>query len=250
VGLVALLLPLVGLVTRVNWPTFWSDLGSKESLTALGLSVATATCATLLCLVGGVPLAIMLARASQRTAAIARTLVTVPHVLPPMVGGLALISLLGRSGLIGQPIFASTGFSLPYTTVAVVIAQAFVSFPFLVITLEGALRTSGTAHEQVAASLGANPWRVLTRVTLPLLLPGLLAGTALCFARAVGEFGATALFAGNTAGVTRTMPLAIYTAFNGVGVSKESAVALSVLLLVAAAAIVGGMRSWREDPVR
>src|SRR5699024_6205206 len=131
-----------------------------------------------------------------------------------------LISLLGRSGLVGQPLFEATGFSLPYTTAAVVVAQTFVSMPFLVITLEGAIRTSGTSHEQIAATLGAGRWRVLTHVTLPLILPGLVAGTVLCFARAIGEFGATALFAGNAEGVTRTMPLAIYTAFNGVGVSQ------------------------------
>lgn len=192
----------------------------------------------------------MIARSSARTAAVLRTIVLVPLVLPPMVGGLALLALLGRSGLVGKPIFEATGFSLPYTTAAVVVAQAFVAMPFLVITLEGTLRTSGVSHEQRAATLGAGRWRVLTRVTLPLILPGLAAGTVLCFARALGEFGATALFAGNAAGVTRTMPLAIYTAFNGVGVTQDSAVALSLLLLVCAAIIVGGMRSWRADAVR
>lgn len=112
------------------------------------------------------------------------------------------------------------------------------------------MRTSGVSHEQVAATLGAGRWRVLTRITLPLVLPGLVAGTVLCFARALGEFGATALFAGNAEGTTRTMPLAIYTAFNGVGVSQDSAIALSLLLLVCAAVIVSALRSWREDAVR
>ncbi|GAA1651833.1 ABC transporter permease [Microbacterium flavum] len=249
-GVALLLLPLLGLVARVHWATFWDDLLSPGARDALLLSVVTALAATIVCVILGVPLALVLARAQARPAAVLRTLVLIPLVLPPMVGGLALLSLLGRSGLIGKPLFEATGFSLPYTTAAVVVAQAFVALPFLVITLEGALRTSGVAHERVAASLGASPWRVVTRVTLPLLLPGLVAGTALCFARAIGEFGATALFAGNAVGVTRTMPLAIYTAFNGVGVSQDAALALSLLLLVSAGILIAGLRSWREDAVR
>ncbi|WP_437582604.1 ABC transporter permease [Paramicrobacterium sp. CJ85] len=251
VGALALLvLPIVGLISRVHWATFWSDLLSPAALGALGLSLGTGAVATLICLVLGVPFAVIIARSRMRVAAVLRTIVLIPLVLPPLVGGLALISLLGRSGLIGQPIYEATGFSLPYTTPAVVVAQTFVSMPFLVITLEGAIRTSGISHEQIASTLGAGRWRVLTRVTLPLILPGLVGGTVLCFARAIGEFGATALFAGNAEGVTRTMPLAIYTAFNGVGVTQDSAVALSLLLLVCAVVIIAGMRSWREDAVR
>ncbi|WP_166996571.1 molybdate ABC transporter permease subunit [Paramicrobacterium fandaimingii] len=249
-ALALLVLPIVGLISRVRWQTLPGDLFSAEALTALWLSVSTGAVATVICLIVGAPLAVIIARSSIRTAAVLRTIVLIPLVLPPLVGGLALISLLGRSGLIGQPIFEATGLSLPYTTAAVVVAQTFVSMPFLVITLEGAIRTSGTSHEQIASTLGAGRWRVLSRVTLPLIMPGLVGGTVLCFARAIGEFGATALFAGNAEGVTRTMPLAIYTAFNGVGVSQDSAVALSLLLLVCAVIIVGGMRSWREDAVR
>lgn len=250
VALALLVLPIVGLVSRVRWATLGQDLFSHASLQALGLSLSTAACATLACVVLGTPLAIVLAHASQRVANALRTLVLVPLVLPPMVGGLALLSLLGRSGLVGKPLFAATGFSLPYTTAAVVLAQAFVAMPFLVITVEGSLRTSGSGHEQIAATLGAGPWRTLGQITLPLVLPGLIGGTVLCFARALGEFGATALFAGNYPGVTQTMPLAIYTAFNGVGVTQDSAVALSLLLLVSAMVIVGGLRSWRQDAVR
>lgn len=249
-GIALLVLPIVGLISRVRWDHLVEDLFSPAALNALWLSVITAAGATVLCLLVGAPLAMAIARAPRRVAAVLRTLVLVPLVLPPMVGGLALLSLLGRSGLIGKPLFEWTGFSLPYTTAAVVIAQAFVALPFLVIALEGALRTSGVSHEQVAATLGAGRWRVLTRVTIPLVLPGLVAGTVLCFARALGEFGATALFAGNAEGITRTMPLAIYTAFNGVGVSQDSAVAMSLLLLVCAAVIVSALRSWREDAVR
>ncbi|MCF8603926.1 molybdate ABC transporter permease subunit [Gordonia sp. HY442] len=249
-GFALLLLPIVGLISRVRWNSLGDDLFSSASMTALGLSVSTAACATLVCVIVGLPMALLVGRAGRRTAAVMRTLVLIPLVLPPMVGGLALLSLLGRSGLIGKPIFAWSGFSLPYTTGAVVVAQAFVALPFFVITVEGALRTSGVSHEQIASTLGAGRWRVLTRITLPLVMPGLVAGTVLAFARALGEFGATALFAGNAPGVTRTMPLAIYTAFNGVGVTQDSAVALSLLLLVSAAVIVCGLRSWREDAVR
>lgn len=247
-GVALLLLPLLGLVARVHWATFWT-ICSPGARDALLLSVVTALAATIAVILG-VPLALVLARAQARPAAVLRTLVLIPLVLPPMVGGLALLSLLGRSASSASRCSRRTGFSLPYTTAAVVVAQAFVALPFLVITLEGALRTSGVAHERVAASLGASPWRVVTRVTLPLLLPGLVAGTALCFARAIGEFGATALFAGNAVGVTRTMPLAIYTASNGVGVSQDAALALSLLLLVSAGILIAGLRSWREDAVR
>nr|WP_221247463.1 molybdate ABC transporter permease subunit [Gordonia humi] len=250
IGFALLLLPIVGLVSRVRWETLGDDLFSSESMTALGLSLGTAACATVVCVVVGLPMALLIGRTGRRTASVLRTLVLVPLVLPPMVGGLALLSLLGRSGLIGRPIFEWSGYSLPYTTAAVVVAQSFVALPFFVITLEGALRTSGISHEQIAATLGAGRWRVLSRVTLPLVMPGLVAGTVLSFARALGEFGATALFAGNAQGVTRTMPLAIYTAFNGVGVTQDSAVALSLLLLVSAAVVVCGLRSWREDAVR
>lgn len=249
-GLALLVLPLIGMLTRVHWSTLPQDVTSPAALNALGLSVLTAACATVLCLIFGFPLAYVIARASSRVAAVLRAAVLIPLVLPPLVGGIALLSLLGRSGLIGKPLFESSGFSLPYTTAGVVVAQAFVAMPFLIISLEGSLRTSGQGHEEVAASLGANRWRVLTRVTLPLVTPGLVAGSVLAFARAMGEFGATALFAGNAQGITRTMPLAIYTAYNGVGVSQDSALALSLLLLVCAIVIVFGLRSWREEAVR
>ncbi|MGB3301925.1 ABC transporter permease [Gordonia sp. (in: high G+C Gram-positive bacteria)] len=245
-ALTLLVAPIIGLISRVHWDTLGADLFSSASLTALGLSLVTAACATVACILFGTPLAILIARASRRSASILRALVLIPLVLPPMVGGLALLSLLGRSGLIGKPIFEITGHSLPYTTAAVIVAQAFVAMPFYVVTVEGALRTAGDGYEHIAATLGAGRWRVLGRITLPLVLPGLTAGAALAFARALGEFGATALFAGNAPGVTRTMPLAIYTAFNGVGVNQDSAVALSLLLLVSTAVIVLGLRSWRR----
>nr|WP_308796936.1 ABC transporter permease [Agromyces protaetiae] len=248
-GIALLVLPLAGLIARVDWATLPADLTSPEALAALRLSLLTASAATAVCLAIGVPLALVLARASARLAGVLRALVTVPLVLPPMVGGIALLSLFGRTGLLGGTLEA-WGIRLPFTTAAVVIAQCFVALPFLVLAVEGALRATGTAEERVAATLGAGPMTVFFRITLPLAVPGLVAGTVLCFARAMGEFGATALFAGNAAGTTRTMPLAIYTAFNGAGVSQGEAVALSLMLLAAALAILVLLRGWRPGASR
>lgn len=249
-ALCLLLLPIVGLVLRADWPGVPAAITSPEAVSALALSLQTGVAATVLCIVLGVPLALVIARSGPRLGGLLRALATLPLVMPPLVGGLALLSLLGRTGLVGGALELAFGIRIPFTTAAVVIAQAFVALPFLVIAVEGALRTAGTRFEVVAATLGAGRWTVFRRVTLPLVLPGLLAGTVLCFARALGEFGATALFAGNAEGVTRTMPLAIYTAFNGAGVDQDSAVALSLLLVAVAIVILLLMRSWRGEPLR
>lgn len=240
-----LVLPVVALVVRADWSTLPADVTSTAARQALTLSFGTSLVATTCCLLLGVPLALLLARASGWGADVLRALVTLPLVLPPTVGGIALLYLLGRRGLVGRSLDAWFGITIPFTTTAVVIAQVFVAMPFLVLGLEGALRTSGTRYETVAATLGAGRWTTLRRVTVPLAAPGLLAGTVLCFARALGEFGATALFAGNTPGVTQTMPLAIYAAFNGAGVTQGAAVALSLLLVVAAVAVLLVARAWR-----
>ncbi|MFB8385678.1 ABC transporter permease [Microbacterium sp. NPDC055910] len=246
IGAGLLVLPLSALVLRVEWSTLWSDITSIEALSALGLSVLTGLIATVVCVVLGVPLALVIARAGRRTAALLRAVVTVPLVLPPMVGGVALLFLFGRTSWLGG-LLGEWGVRVPFTTGAVVLAQTFVALPFLVLALEGSLRTTGVGYEQTAAALGANRWTILARVTLPLAAPGLVAGIVLCFARAIGEFGATALFAGNAPGVTQTMPLAIYTAFNGAGVSQGTAVALSLLLLVTAVAVLFLVRAWRAE---
>jgi len=238
-------LPVVALVVRADWSSLPSDVSSPAAVRALTLSLTTSVSATVICLVLGVPLAVLLARASGWAADVLRALVTLPLVLPPTVGGIALLYLLGRRGLLGESLDAWFGIRLPFTTAAVVIAQAFVAMPFLVLGVEGALRTAGTRYEVVAATLGAGRWTVLRRITLPLVAPGLISGTVLCFARALGEFGATALFAGNTPGVTQTMPLAIYSAFNGSGVTQGTAVALSLLLVAAAVAVLLAARAWR-----
>lgn len=248
-GLALLILPLGALVLRVQWSTLWSDVTSPQALAALGLSLLTGAIATAVCVVLGVPLALLIARSGDRAAGVLRALVTVPLVLPPMVGGVAMLFLFGRTSWLGG-VLAEWGIRIPFTTTAVVLAQTFVALPFLVLALEGSLRATGTGYEQAAAGLGAGRWTILARVTLPLAAPGLVAGIVLCFARAIGEFGATALFAGNAPGVTQTMPLAIYTAFNGAGVSQGTAVALSLLLLVTAVGVLLLVRAWRVETPR
>ena len=244
VALALLLVPLVALVARVQWSSLVADVTSPQALSALGLSLSTGIVATGVCTILGIPLAIVIARSSARTAGLLRALVTVPLVLPPMVGGVALLYLFGRTGWLGG-VLADLGIRLPFSTPAVVIAQTFVALPFLVLAVEGSLRATGVGYEQAAAGLGAGRCTILRRITLPLAAPGIVAGVVLCFARAIGEFGATALFAGNAPGVTQTMPLAIYTAFNGAGVTQGTAIALSLLLLFTAVAVLLLVRAWR-----
>ncbi|MTE23665.1 ABC transporter permease [Microbacterium sp. ZXX196] len=249
VALVFLVLPLVALVARANWATFATDVTTPAAVDALALSLGTAVVATAICVIVGVPLALGIARAPRALAAVLRVVVTVPLVLPPMVGGVALLFLFGASSPVGAWLDAR-GLGLPFTTAAVVLAQIFVALPFLVLSVEGALRTAGTDFERTAAALGAGRFTTLRRVTLPLAADGIVAGTILCFARAIGEFGATALFAGNAPGVTQTMPLAIYTAFNGSGVGQGPAVALALLLLATVLVVLLLVRAWRPGGAR
>lgn len=235
-GLVVL--PVVGLFIRVDPLRLPTLLTSPAALDALRLSVTTALLSTLLCLVFGGPLAVVLARGGLRGMRVVRALVLLPLVLPPVVGGLALLYLLGRTGPLGE-LLDQVGVTLPYTTAAVVLAQTFVAMPFLVVGLEGALRTTGQRYEQVAATLGAGPWLTFRRVTMPLLLPSLGSSAVLAFARALGEFGATITFAGSLSGTTRTLPLAIY---NTSQEDVDAAVAMSLLLVVVALLVVGFVR--------
>ncbi len=229
VGALFVLLPLVAMLARVNWQQFVPLVTSASSVDALLLSLRTSLAATAVCLVLGVPLAVVLARVPFPGRRVLRALVLLPLVIPPVVGGLALLSLFGRRGLLGGV------FDLAFSTGAVVLAQAFVALPFLVLSLEGALRAAGTRYEDVAATLGASPHHVLLRVTLPLVLPALVSGSILSFARALGEFGATLTFAGSLQGVTRTLPLEIYLQRE---TDPDAAVALSLLLIVVAVIVV------------
>lgn len=242
IGIAILVLPLTALVLRVEWSSVPATLADPATRSALGLSLLTASIATVLCVILGVPLALVIGRTRGPLATALRALTTLPLVLPPLVGGLALLTLLGRGGLLGDWLL-ELGVRVPFTTPAVVIAQTFVALPFLVIAVEGALRGLDAEMERVAESLGATPWTVLRRITLPLLAPSLAAGAILCFTRALGEFGATALFAGNAEGSTRTMPLAIYTAFNGAGVTQDVAITLSLVLVLVAIVALLCMRS-------
>lgn len=241
IGAIFVVLPLIAMTAKVDWSQFWSLITSSSSLTALELSFKTAAASTMLCIVLGVPMAMVLARSDSRIVRWARPLILLPLVLPPVVGGIALLYAFGRLGLIGRYLDAA-GMQIAFTTTAVVLAQTFVSLPFLVIALEGAARTVGSDFEVVAATLGARPTTVWWRVTLPLLAPGLASGAVLAFARALGEFGATLTFAGSREGVTRTLPLEIYLQRE---VDADAAVALSVLLVAVAAVVVVGLGSRR-----
>ena len=229
IGTLFLVLPLLGLVIRAPW----SDLGARLTDPGVGqalrLSLLSASLATVVSLVLGVPIAWVLARSRMRARSVLRALVTVPLVLPPVVGGVALFLVLGRQGLIGRWLYESTGFTIPFTTLAVVLAETFVAMPFLIISVEGALRAADARFEDVAATLGADRWTTFRRVTLPLVSPGVAAGAVLCWARALGEFGATITFAGNFPGKTQTMPLAVYLALQH---DPEAAIVLSLVLLL------------------
>jgi molybdate transport system permease protein len=246
-GFLFLVLPLVALIVRADWSTFPAAITSDEAVAALWLSIKCGLAAVLICLIVGVPLALIMARSESGWVRLVRALVTLPLVLPPLVGGIALLYLFGKFGLIGQYLNLWFGITIPFTTVAVVMAQSFVALPFLVVSVEGALRTAGTSYDVVASTLGAGHWTVFRRVTLPLVAPGLVSGTVLCLARALGEFGATALFAGNATGVTRTMPLAIYTLYNGTGSDQDAAIALSLLLVAVAVVFLLLIRGWRAE---
>ena len=223
-------LPLLGLVWRAPWSQAWHYLTDDDSLTALRLSVQCSLWATLLSVVFGVPLAWTLARVSFPGRSAVRALCTLSMVLPPVVGGVALLFALGRRGLVGQWLYRWFDYQLPFTTTAVVVAQTFVAMPFLVITVEAALRRADRRTEEAARTLGASQWYVFRRVTLPEIRPALAAGAVLSWARALGEFGATITFAGSFPGTTRTMPIAVYLA-------RESNPEQSIILALAMIAV-------------
>lgn len=239
IGALLLVVPLLGLLVR----TPWSDLGDllvrEEVLEALRLSLVCATLATLISLVLGVPLAWVLARSTMPGIRLLRALVTLPLVLPPVVGGVALLLVAGRRGLVGQYLDLWFGITIPFTTTAVVLAETFVAMPFLVIAVEGAFRSADQGYDEAAATLGASRLTVLWRVTLPLIRPALVAGSVLCWARALGEFGATITFAGSLQGVTRTAPLEVYLLME---TDTDAAIALSLVLLTVSIVVLFALR--------
>ncbi|MFV0463808.1 MAG: ABC transporter permease [Nostocoides sp.] len=243
IGAAFLILPLLAVIWRAPWSSLPQLIGSPTVRDALGLSLACASVAMLISLLLGVPLAWYLANSPGRLAAPVRGLVTVPLVLPPVVGGIALLMALGRTGIVGQWLATVAGVTLPFSTAGVIVAETFVAMPFLVVTVEGALRSSDGRYAEAARTLGATRLTVFRRVSLPLILPALASGAALTWARALGEFGATITFAGNFPGRTQTMPLAAYLALQ---TDPEAAIALSLVLLTVSVLILWALRGrWR-----
>ncbi|MFJ8898798.1 molybdate ABC transporter permease subunit [Streptomyces sp. NPDC102370] len=238
-GLAFLLVPLLALVVRAPWSGLPEQVTSPAVWDALRLSLVCATTATALSLLVGVPLAWLLARTDFPGRGLVRALVTLPLVLPPVVGGVALLLALGRNGIVGRWLDAWFGVTLPFTTAGVVLAETFVALPFLVISVEGTLRAADPRFEEAAATLGASRFTAFRRVTLPLIAPGVAAGAVLAWARALGEFGATITFAGNFPGRTQTMPLAVYLALQN---DPAAAIALSLVLLAVSVAVLAGLR--------
>ena len=243
-GLAIFVIPFVGLLARVPWSDLPALLASDIVVDALRLSLLTSMAATAIAAVLGVPLAWLMARVEFPGRAIVRGIVTLPLVLPPVVGGAALLFALGRRGLVGEPLYEATGLVLPFSTWGVVIASTFVAMPFLVITVEGALRNLDQRYEGAASTLGASKWTVLRRVTLPMIGPSLLAGLVLTWARAFGEFGATITFAGNLQGRTQTMPLAVFVALES---DRDTAVAISLVMVVVSLVVLIALRErwWK-----
>ena len=241
-GAVFVLLPLAAMASRVRWSDFFALITSESSRAALRLSLQTSSASTVLCVALGVPMAMVLARTAFPGQRFVRSLMLLPLVLPPVVGGIALLYTFGRRGLLGHTLEV-IGIQIAFTTVAVVLAQTFVALPFIVVSMEGTLRAVGQRYEVVAATLGARPTVVLLRVTIPLVLPGLASGAVLSFARSLGEFGATLTFAGSLQGVTRTLPLEIYLQRES---DADAAVALSFVLIVIAVIVVAATQGRRS----
>jgi molybdate transport system permease protein len=234
-----LAIPLAGLLARTPWGNLGAELATPRVLEALRLSLVCSLGAVAVSLLVGVPLAFVLARVEFPGRNLVRALTTLSMVLPPVVGGVALLLAFGRRGLVGRWLDEAFGITLPFTTAGAILAEAFVAMPFLVISTEAGLRAMDRRYEDAAATLGAGRWTILRRVTLPLIAPSLGAGIALCWARALGEFGATITFAGNLPGVTQTMPLAVYIALE---TDLEAAIALSLVLLVVSLAVLIALR--------
>lgn len=238
-GLLLFVLPLAGLIVRAPWNQMAQAMTAPETLTALGLSLFCSLTATLAALVLGVPLALVLARTTGAPRGVLRAVTTLPMVLPPVVGGVALLLAFGRRGLVGSLLYKVFGIQIPFTTTAAVMAETFVAMPFLVIAVEAGLRSVDPRYEEAARTLGANSWKVLARVTLPMIRPAIISGAVLCWARALGEFGATITFAGNFPGRTQTVPLGVYLALE---THPDGAIALSLILLAVSLAILIGLR--------
>lgn len=239
-------LPFLGLLWRSPWSDLWSLLRRDAVWDAMRLSMVTSVAATVASVFMGVPLAWALARTSFPGRSLLRALVLLPMILPPVVGGAALLFALGRRGLVGEWLYDTFGILLPFSTAGAIVAATFVAMPFLVISVESALRSVDSRYEEAAVTLGAGRWTVFRRVTLPMIAPSVAAGAALCWARALGEFGATITFAGNLQGRTQTMPLAVFLALEN---DRGAAIALSLVLVAVSLVVLVALRDrWFATP--
>ena len=239
VGASVFVLPLVALLVRAPWRHAWSIISEPTIRTALSLSLVCSLSATAVSFVLGVPLAWVQARMEFPGRSLLRAVTTLPVVLPPVVGGLALLLALGRNGIVGRLLYDWFSIRLPFTTTGAVIAESFVSMPFLVLSMESAIASADRGLEEAAATLGASRWTIFRRITLPALRPALVASGVLCWARALGEFGATITFAGNFPGTTQTVPLAVYQAFE---TDSNAAIMLSLVLVAVSLAVLVALR--------
>ncbi len=238
-GAALFVVPLVGLLGATPWSRLASIMTDEVVVDALVLSLITSAAAASIATVLGVPLAWLLSRIDFPGRSLLRAVVTLPMVLPPVVGGAALLFALGRRGVIGEPLAEATGLVLPFSTWGVILANTFVAMPFLVITVESALSSVDHRREHAAAGLGASPLTVFRRVTLPMIAPSLRAGMVLAWARALGEFGATVTFAGNLQGRTQTLPLAVFVSLEA---DRDAAVAISLLMVALSVGVLLTLR--------
>lgn len=239
IGAAFVVVPMLGLLVRAPWSSLGSALSGAGASTAFRLSVVVSLAATAISVVLGVPLAWLLARSSLPGRSVLRAIVVLPVVLPPVVGGIALLYALGRGGVIGRLLYQWFGLQLTFTTTGAIIAATFVSMPLVVLATEAGLRSLDGRYELAASAFGARPWTVLRRVTLPMVLPNLVAGTILTWARALGEFGATITFAGNLPGRTQTLPLAVYEARQ---TDPGGAILLSLILVALSIGVLVALR--------
>lgn len=245
IGITFFIIPLIGMLARTPWSRLGDLLGGGLALDALRLSITSSLAAVAVAAVLGIPLAWVLARVEFPGKRLVRGLVMLPMILPPVVGGALLLFAFGRRGLLGEPIYEQSGLLLPFSTAGVILANTFVAMPFLIISIEGALRGLDRRYEGTAATLGARGFTVIRRVTLPLITPSMAAGLVLTWARALGEFGATITFAGNLPGRTQTLPLAVFIALES---DRDTAIALSLVLVAISFTVIVGLRDrwWRS----
>lgn len=240
IGVLFIVLPLLALLVRADWAHLGTHLAAPVVGQSLRLSALTTSLTLAVVWVVGTPLAWLLARADHPLVAWGRALITVPLVLPPVVGGVALLMTWGRRGVLGGWLAETFGVTLPFTTAAVVMAEIFVAMPFYVISVEGSMRSLDRRFDEIAATLGAGPVRTFRTVAIPMVLPGIAAGSALAWARALGEFGATITFAGSFPGRTQTAPLGVYAALER---DPQAAIALSLVMLLVSVVVLGVLRS-------